>query len=60
MAIIYGNVFKLQQNNGVLYVLIDEAILMSTPNIQFHNKTRKFPSIFVFFSYWKKSVGTQK
>ena len=33
---------------------------MSTHNIQFHNKIRKFPSVFVFLSYWKNSVRTQK
>ena len=29
------------------YNRLDEAILMSTHNIQFHNKIRKFPSIYV-------------
>ena len=58
MAIIYGNVFDLQQNNGMLR-LLDEAILMSTHNIQFRNKISTFPSMFVFLSYRKKSVGTQ-
>ena len=33
---------------------------MSTHNIQFHDKIRKFPLIFVFLSYLKKFVGTQK
>ena len=32
---------------------------MSTHNIQSHNKMRKFPTIFVFLSYRKNSVGTQ-
>ena len=34
----------------MLFVLIsfDEAILMSTHNIQFHDKIRKFHLIFVF------------
>ena len=32
---------------------------MSTYNIQFHGKIRKFPSIFVFLSYWKNFVGTK-
>ena len=40
--------------------VLDEAILMSTHNIQFHDKIRKFPKIFVFLSYWKNFVGTQK
>ena len=38
----------------------DEAILMSTHNIQFHDKIRKNPEIFVFLSYWKDFVGTEK
>ena len=29
---------------------------MSTHNIQFHDKIRKFPQIFVFLSYRKKIV----
>ena len=33
---------------------------MSTHNIQFHDKIRKFPLVFVFLSYWKNFVGTQK
>ena len=33
---------------------------MSTHNIQFHNKIRKFPSIFVYLSYWKNSIRTHK
>ena len=33
---------------------------MSTHNIQFHNKIRKIPSVFVFLSYRKNSVRTQK
>ena len=33
---------------------------MSTHNIQIHDKRRKFPKIFVFWSYWKNLVGTQK
>ena len=33
---------------------------MSTPNIQFHDKIRKFPEIFVFLSYGKGFVRTQK
>ena len=33
---------------------------MSTLNIQFHDKIGKFPGIFVFWSYWKNFVGTQK
>ena len=56
MAIIYGNVFDLQQNNGMLGVLISiaSAILMSIHNIQFHYKTSKFhgefmsPALFLF------------
>ena len=33
---------------------------MSTHNIHFHDKIRKFPEIFVFLSYLKNIVGTQK
>ena len=34
---------------------------MSTHNIQFHDKIRKQnPDIFVFLSYWKDFVGTEK
>ena len=33
---------------------------MSTHNIQFYDKIRKFPSIFVFLSYRNNLVGTQK
>ena len=33
---------------------------MSTHNIQFHDKIRKIPQIFVFLSYWKDFVGTEK
>ena len=33
---------------------------MSTHNIQFHDKIRKFPLVFVLFSYRKSFVGTQK
>ena len=33
---------------------------MSTHNIQFHDKIRKFPYIFVLLSYQKNFVGTQK
>ena len=32
---------------------------MSTHNIQFHDKRRKIPEIFVFLSYRKNFVGTQ-
>ena len=32
---------------------------MSTQNIQFHDKIRKFPEIFVFLSYRKNFVGEQ-
>ena len=48
--------------NGMLCVLIRiaSAILMSTHNIQYHYKIIKFPSIFVFLSYRKNSVRTQK
>ena len=31
---------------------------MSTHNIQFHDKIRKFPQIFVFMSYRKNFVWT--
>ena len=55
----YGNVFDLQQNNGMLRVLI-RTTSKSTHNIQLHNKIRKFPTIFVFLSFRKNSVGTQK
>ena len=33
---------------------------MSTHNIRFHDKIRKIPYIFVFLSYWKDFVGTEK
>ena len=33
---------------------------MSTHNIQFHGKIRKFPLVFVFLSYRKNFKGTQK
>ena len=33
---------------------------MSTLNIHFHDKIRKFPKIFIFLSYLKNFVGTQK
>ena len=33
---------------------------MSSHNIQFHDKIGKFPEIFVFWSYKKNFVGTQK
>ena len=33
---------------------------MSTHNIQFHDKMRKFPYIFVFLSCRKNFIGTQK
>ena len=63
MAISYGNIFDFQQNKGMLRVLIRIAsmrqFLMNTHNIQFHDKLRKFPSIFVFLSYRKNSVGTK-
>ena len=33
---------------------------MSTHNIQFHDKIRKNPLIFVLLSYWKNFIGTEK
>ena len=33
---------------------------MSTHNIQFHDKIRKFPQIFVFWSFLKNFVGIEK
>ena len=33
---------------------------MSTRNILFHDKVRKSSLKFVFLSYWKNFVGTQK
>ena len=52
MAIIYGSLFDILYNNYMLRLLIriasmrfdefDQAILMSTHNIQFHDKI-KFP-----------------
>ena len=39
--------------------LLNDAILMSTHNIQFHDKIRK-NHLFVFLSYWKNFVGTEK
>ena len=41
-------------------IRIASMILMSTHNLQFHDKIRKFPQIFVFLSYRKNFVGTQK
>ena len=38
---------------------LDEAILMSTLNIQFHDKIRKSPWIFVFSSYRNNCAGTK-
>ena len=43
----------------MLSVLI-RIVSMSTHNIHFHDKIRKFPYIFVFLSYRKNFVGTQK
>ena len=45
MALGVINLFDLIHNNGMLSVLIRiaSAILMSTHNIQFHDKIRKFP-----------------
>ena len=37
-----------------------EAIQMGTHSIQINDKIRKFPQIFVFLSYRKNFVGTQK
>ena len=34
--------------------------MLSTRNIQFLDKTRKFPKLFVFLSYRKNLAGTQK
>ena len=42
MAIIYGNLYNLLHNNGMLSH-INEAILISTFNIQFHDEIRNFP-----------------
>ena len=58
MVIVYGNVFDLQQII-VCCVYSLESPLMSTHNIQSHNKMRKFLTIFVFLSYRKNSVETQ-
>ena len=61
-----GILFYFRHNNCMLSVLIRiasmryVAILMSTHNIQFHDKIRKFPKIFVFLSQWKHFVGTLK
>ena len=41
-------------------LIINEAILMSTYNIQFYDKLRKFSEISVFLSYQKKFVWTRK
>ena len=40
--------------------VLNGAILMSTHNIQFHDKVRKCPLVFVFLNYRKNFVGTQK
>ena len=39
---------------------LDEAILMNTYNIQFHDKIRKFTKRFVFLIYLTNFLGTQK
>ena len=53
-----GKSFHLLYNNGMLSEL-EEAILMSTHNIQFHHKIRKFPKYFFFWSFRKNFVGTK-
>ena len=44
--------------------LLNKITLMSTHNIHFHDKMRKFflkyPWIFDFSSYWENFLGTQK
>ena len=54
--------FDFLHNNCRVYSLESphEAILTSTHNIRFYDKIRKFPLIFVFLSYRKNFVGTQK
>ena len=39
---------SLHEISKPVFCFLDEAILMSTHNIQFHDKVRKFPQIFVF------------
>ena len=55
-----GKCFDFVHNNCLLSVLIRIALIMSTHNIQLHDKIRKFPQIFVLLSYRKNFVGTQK
>ena len=58
-----GKSTDLLHSNCMLCVLIrtaSEVILMSTHNIQFCDKIRKFPLIFVLLSYRKNFMGTQK
>ena len=51
--------FRSSIQNCMLRVL-NEAILMRTHNLQFHDKIKKIPLIFVVLSYRKNSIGTQK
>ena len=44
----------------MLSVHIRIATLMSTHNIQFRDKTREMSQFFVFLSFWKDFVGTEK
>ena len=39
---------------------IQLGVLMSTNNIQFHDRIRKLPLLFVFLNYRKNFIGTQK
>ena len=61
---IFGKSFRLSTQQ--LYVecthknRLDEAILMSTHNIQFHDKIRKKSLNIRFMSFWKNFVGTEK
>ena len=52
----YGKSIDLLHNNCMLSALIRTASI----NIQFHDEIRKFPLNFVFLSYRKNFVGTQK
>ena len=43
-----------------LNCLSEAVLIISTHNIQFHDKIRKFLKTFVFLSYQKNFLGTQK
>ena len=55
-----GKSFDFLHSDCMLSVLIRIADSNEYHKIQFHDKIRKFPYIFVFLSYRKNFVGTQK